>query len=79
MEFMGESEIPFCIVFTKADKISRVKVDMHVAAYRKQMLANNWAEMPQHFITSSTEGTGKEILLSYIEEINQELFQEKPY
>ena len=79
MEFMGESEIPFCIVFTKADKISRVKVDMHVAAYRKQLLANNWAEMPQHFVTSSTEGTGKEILLSYIEEINQELFQEKPY
>jgi len=79
MEFMGESEIPFCIVFTKADKISRVKVDMHVAAYRKQLLANNWAEMPQHFITSSTEGTGKEILLNYIEEINDELFQDKPY
>ena len=79
MEFMGESEIPFCIVFTKADKISRVKVDMHVAAYRKQLLANNWAEMPQHFVTSSTEGTGKEKLLSYIEEINQELFEEKPY
>ncbi len=79
MEFMGESEIPFCIIFTKADKISRVKVDMHVAAYRKQLLANNWAEMPQHFVTSSTEGTGKEKLLSYIEEINQELFQEKPY
>jgi GTP-binding protein len=79
MEFMGESEIPFCIVFTKADKISRVKADMHVAAYRKQLLANNWAEMPQHFITSSTEGTGKEILLNYIEEINHELFQDKPY
>ncbi|MBU3681954.1 MAG: YihA family ribosome biogenesis GTP-binding protein [Flavobacterium sp.] len=79
MKFMGESEIPFCIVFTKADKISRVKVDMHVAAYRKQLLANNWAEMPQHFITSSTEGTGKEAVLNYIEEINNELFQEKPY
>jgi GTP-binding protein len=79
MEFMGESEIPFCIVFTKADKISRVKIDMHVTAYKKQMLANNWAEMPQHFITSSTEGTGKEMLLSYIEEINQELFQDRPY
>jgi len=79
MKFMGESEIPFCIVFTKADKISRVKVDMHAAAYRKQLLANNWAEMPQHFITSSTEGTGKEAVLNYIEEINNELFQEKPY
>jgi GTP-binding protein len=79
MEFMGESEIPFCIVFTKADKISRVKVDMHVAAYRKQLLANNWAEMPQHFITSSTEGTGKEMLLNYIEEINHDLFQDRPF
>lgn len=79
MEFMGESEIPFCIVFTKADKISKVKVDMHVAAYKKQMLANNWAEMPQHFITSSTEGTGKEILLNYIEEINHDLFQDRPF
>jgi GTP-binding protein len=79
MEFMGESEIPFCIVFTKADKISKVKVDMHVAAYKKQMLANNWAEMPQHFITSSTEGTGKEMLLNYIEEINNDLFQDRPF
>jgi GTP-binding protein len=79
MEFMGESEIPFCIVFTKADKISKVKVDMHVAAYKKQMLANNWAEMPQHFITSSTEGTGKETLLNYIEEINNDLFQDRPF
>ena len=79
MEFMGESEIPFCIVFTKADKISKVKVDMHVAAYKKQMLANNWAEMPQHFITSSTEGTGKEMLLNYIEEINHDLFQDRPF
>jgi GTP-binding protein len=79
MEFMGESEIPFCIVFTKADKISKVKVDMHVAAYKKQMLANNWAEMPQHFITSSTEGTGKETLLNYIEEINNDLFQDRAF
>jgi GTP-binding protein len=79
MEFMGESEIPFCIVFTKADKISKVKVDMHVAAYKKQMLANNWAEMPQHFITSSTEGTGKEMLLNYIEEINNDLFQDRTF
>ena len=75
MEYMGESEIPFCIIFTKADKISKVKIDSHIAAYKKQMLQNNWAEMPPYFVTSSTEGIGKDILLDYIDEINQEVFK----
>src|SRR5690606_25212247 len=75
MAYMGESEIPFCIIFTKADKISKVKIDSHVAAYNKQMLANNWAEMPHYFVTSSTDGTGKEEVLSYIDELNQEIFK----
>lgn len=75
MEYMGESEIPFCIIFTKADKISKTKIDSHIAAYKKQMIQNNWEEMPQYFVTSSTEGVGKEILLNYIDEINQEVFK----
>ncbi|GAA3766411.1 ribosome biogenesis GTP-binding protein YihA/YsxC [Flavobacterium ginsengiterrae] len=75
MSYMGESEIPFCIIFTKADKISKGKIDSHIAAYRKQMYANNWAEMPQYFVTSSTESIGKEELLSYIDEVNQEVFK----
>ena len=72
---MGESEIPFCIIFTKADKISKVKIQSNIAAYSKQMLANNWAEMPPYFVTSATESKGKEELLSYIEEINQDVFK----
>jgi GTP-binding protein len=75
MEYMGESEIPFCIVFTKADKISKTKIDSHIAVYKKQMIQNNWEEMPQYFVTSSTEGVGKEFLLTYIDEINQEVFK----
>ena len=74
MAYMGESEIPFCIIFTKADKISKTKIDSHIAAYTKQMLANNWAEMPHYFITSATEGLGKEAVLEYIDEVNQEIF-----
>ena len=70
MSYMGESEIPFCIIFTKADKISKTKIDSHIAAYKKKMLANNWAEMPQYFVTSSTESIGKETLLNYIDEVN---------
>jgi len=46
MSYMGESEIPFCIIFTKADKISKVKVDSHIAAYKKQIFANKWEEIP---------------------------------
>ena len=75
MSYMGESEIPFCIIFTKADKISKVKISSHIAAYKKQMFANNWAEMPHHFVTSATEMTGKMELLTYIDEVNQEVFK----
>lgn len=77
--YLGETEVPFCIVFTKADKISRGKIDAHVAAYRKQLLANNWEEMPQHFVTSSTEGTGREKLLEYIDEVNQGIFNNQGF
>lgn len=75
IEYLGETEVPFCIVFTKADKISRTKVDSHVAAYRKQLLANNWEEMPQHFVTSATEGTGKDSILAFIDGVNQDVFK----
>ena len=77
--YLGETEVPFCIVFTKADKISRGKVDQHVAAYRKALLANNWEEMPQYFVTSSTEGTGRDQLLNYIDEVNRGIFENQGF
>lgn len=76
IEYLGETEIPFCIVFTKADKISRGKIEQHVAAYRKQLLENNWEEMPPYFVTSATEGTGKDALLDYIDSVNVEVFKD---
>lgn len=79
INYLGTIEVPFCIVFTKADKISRGKVDQHVAAYRKALLANNWEEMPQYFVTSSTEGTGRDTLLNYIDEVNQGIFDNQGF
>lgn len=79
LTYLGVSEVPFCIIFTKADKIGKTKIDSHVAAYRKQVLASGWEEMPQHFVTSSTEATGKEELLSFIDEINQEMFKNNSF
>lgn len=75
MSYMGESEIPFCIIFTKADKISKTKIDSHIAAYKKQMFANNWEEMPHFFVSSATEQTGKDDILGYIAEVNEDVFK----
>ena len=79
MAYLGETEVPFCIVFTKADKISRGKVDAYVNAYRKKMLEGDWEEMPQHFVTSSTEGTGRDAVLAYIETLNQGIFDNQGF
>jgi len=75
INYLGEIEVPFCIVFTKADKISKTKIDSNIAAYRKALLANNWEEMPQHFVTSALETTGREQLLSFIDSVNEEMFK----
>ena len=69
--YLGEIEIPFCIIFTKADKISKGKIESN-----KALLANNWEEMPQHFVTSATENTGRENVLHYIDDVNEEVFKE---
>jgi len=73
--YLGVTEVPFCIIFTKADKIGKTRIQSHITAYRKQVLASGWEEMPQHFVTSATEMTGKEELLSFIDNINQEIFK----
>lgn len=76
IEYLGETEIPFSIIFTKADKISKTKIDSHIAAYKKQLHANNWEEIPPYFVTSATEGTGKDALLDYIDSINENVFKD---
>lgn len=76
INYLGETEVPFCIIFTKADKIGKVTAQKNVVAYKKKVLANGWEEMPQHFITSASEHTGKEELLTFIDDINQQFFKE---
>lgn len=74
MEYLAVSEVPFCIVFTKADKIGKTKIDSHLAAYRKQMHTAGWEEIPDHFVTSSESGAGRDALLQYIDELNHGIF-----
>jgi GTP-binding protein len=72
MEWLGESDVPFSIVFTKLDKLSHVKGVEAIRAY-KEKLSEQWEELPPIFLTSSDKFLGKEELLGYIEEINKGL------
>lgn len=77
MQFLGENEIPFCIIFTKADKLKPSQINRNVFVYNKTMTQNNWEHMPQHFVTSASERTGKDELLHFIDELNSQVFEKK--
>ena len=66
MEWMGTQQIPFSIIFTKADKLSENNINPTVSAYLSAMLEGVWAETPPHFITSATSSKGKEEVLAYV-------------
>ena len=72
IDWLGLNEIPFTIVFTKADKLGTVKARMNVDKWMGQ-LKDVWEELPKYFITSSEKKTGRQELLDYIDEINQSL------
>lgn len=73
IQWLGTSGIPFCIVFTKADKLSKTAVQRNTDAYCKKLL-ETWEELPPYYITSSETKQGRDEVLDYIETINKELF-----
>ncbi|HUH34792.1 MAG TPA: ribosome biogenesis GTP-binding protein YihA/YsxC [Moheibacter sp.] len=72
MEWMGESQIPFSIVFTKIDKVSSADLQKALLNYKKEML-KKWETMPQVFTTSSSSKIGRMELLNYIDALNEQL------
>ena len=72
MEWLGENGIPFSIVFTKADKLSSLKLQTNVEDY-KAKLKESWEELPPIFITSSEKKQGRDELLDYIDKIQTQL------
>lgn len=72
LQFLGENGIPFAIIFTKADKISRQNIQRNVNSYLKE-LESSWEELPPHFITSATSKLGRDEVLDYIDSINKSL------
>jgi len=72
MEFLGANQIPFCIVFTKADKLGSSKINNQITSYKKKLL-NTWETLPKSFITSSVSGLGREDFLAFIDGVNEDV------
>lgn len=71
LQWLGENGVPFAMVFTKSDRISPNQLQASIANYKKTML-KSWESMPAYFISSSVDNRGREELLAYIADINQQ-------
>ena len=72
MQWMGENQVPFSIIFTKADKLKPKAIERNITGYKQKML-ETWEEMPNYFITSASKGNGRDEMLRYIASINNEM------
>ncbi|GIV39094.1 MAG: putative GTP-binding protein EngB [Thermonema sp.] len=70
IERLGSAGLPLAFVFTKADKLSRNQQQSNFARYRRALL-QMWEELPPCFITSAVDGSGRDEILQFIEEVNQ--------
>ena len=69
MNFLGKQEMPFCILFTKSDKLKPKQLEVALQQYQESVL-EELEEMPPYFITSSTHAKGREEVLDYIQRMN---------
>ena len=70
MQWLGENGVPFSIVFTKLDKMGPVAGKKQVAEYCEALL-EQWEELPPVFVSSATDGRGRDEILDYIEQLNR--------
>ncbi len=70
--WLGENGVPFAIVFTKGDKLGKVRLKENVEAYKTRLL-EEWEELPPVFVTSAETKLGGEELTAYIESLNAEV------
>ena len=76
MEWLRENEVPFAIIFTKIDKISRGRLTDNLNKYKEKLL-ETWEELPPILLSSSETKDGREEILDYIQSINQQLRDEQ--
>lgn len=73
MEYLGERQIPFSIIFTKVDKLKPLALERNIEAYKAILLETAWEEFPNYFVSSATNGVGQKEILGYIQQINDNL------
>jgi GTP-binding protein len=71
MEMLANNEVPFAIVFTKADKLGKEKIKTQVENYKTRLL-EDWEELPSIFITSAEKREGRDEILQFIDEVGNE-------
>ena len=69
MNYLGQNHIPFCILFTKADKMKPTILETALEDYKNSILTE-WEELPPYIVTSSIAGKGREEILAYIHQLN---------
>lgn len=72
MEWLGENGVPFSIIFTKIDKISKGRLKENLKVYQEKLL-ETWEELPPILLSSSEKKEGREEILDYIDTINKSL------
>lgn len=72
MEWFGTNGLPFCLIFTKLDKLAKSKQKNTISQYKKE-LKKYWSELPQSFISSAITKEGKDEILGYISSLNQQI------
>lgn len=74
---LGEMQIPFSLIFTKADKISHAKAQNNIVIFNQQ-LSEMWDELPAEFISSTENGSGRMEILDFIAQINEQFQTQQP-
>ncbi len=73
---LGELGIPYAVIFTKSDKVSKQKLTEHITMFMNK-LKESWEELPPYFVTSAVNSTGRENILEYINSINKQFYIDK--
>jgi GTP-binding protein len=69
LEWLGTSEVPFSIIFTKTDKLKPEELEKNLKAYEEKLF-ETWEELPGYFISSAETGEGKNEILDFIDNLN---------
>jgi GTP-binding protein len=76
MNYLGSKKIPFCILFTKSDKLKPTELEQSIQAYKEDVL-RDWEVLPPYIVTSSITQSGRKEILAYIHDLNKK-FAKQP-